>query len=153
MEFVTAYGPKPTDDWDHDEKTLTKQEFKDTCDVNKIIDKYRKRGVVDHFAKHSLRYGDFTGPDFQESQNLVADAWTIFEELPGHIRQQFDSPEDFFTFAVDEENSEALEELGLVETPQGVLQTEASQRDADGAVGAENETTTNGGSEESTVAT
>ena len=47
----------------------TKQSFKDSCDVNKIIKKAQITGSLAHAQKYDTPvYGDFTGIDLIEAQ-------------------------------------------------------------------------------------
>ena len=40
---------------------MTKQSFKDECDINKIMAKFQKTGALNHYAKHAPQYGDASG--------------------------------------------------------------------------------------------
>ena len=59
-------------------KSATKQSFKDECDINKIMAKYQKTGLVTHLAKNEARYGFATSHDFRESLELVREAEALF---------------------------------------------------------------------------
>ena len=41
-----------------DMPSMTKQSFKDECDINKIMAKFQKTGAIEHYAKHAPSYGD-----------------------------------------------------------------------------------------------
>ena len=95
-------------------ESMTKQSFKDECDINKIMEKFQKTGAITHYAKHAPSYGDATPVDYQNALNIVADANTMFEELPSSIRKKFDNdPSQFLEFVQDEKNSEEMIQLGL----------------------------------------
>lgn len=90
----------------------TKQSFKNAADINKILHKAQKSGVISHLAKHEAFYGEFEAFDFTEAQNVLARAGTMFEELPSEIRSEFDqSPQKFFDFVNDPEHQGNLAEL------------------------------------------
>ncbi len=90
----------------------TKQSFKDSCDVNKILKKAQKTGTISHLNKHQATYGDLSGFDFFEAQTKLAQAGEIFDDLPSEIRREFDnSPAKFFEFANDAENVDKLADL------------------------------------------
>ena len=90
----------------------TKQSFKDSTDINKILKKAQLAGTVSHLVAHGGEYGDFSNFDFFEAQNLLARAKTIFEELPSEVRKDFEhDPSKFFAFVNDPENADKLSEL------------------------------------------
>ncbi len=90
----------------------TKQSFKDTCDINRILKKAQKSGAISHLAKHGAQYGDFSDFNFMEAQVQLAKAKEIFDDLPSEIRREFDQdPAQFFEYANDPENVERLETL------------------------------------------
>jgi len=43
----------------------TEQFHKKECDVNLIIQKYDKTGLIDHVSKFEANFGDMTGQDFK----------------------------------------------------------------------------------------
>ncbi len=94
----------------------TKQSFRDECDINLIMARYVKSGVVDHVAKHRGSYGFATSLTFHDSMNLVVRAQSMFDELPAEVRKRFgNSPGDFLDFVQDPANAEAMREMGLGE--------------------------------------
>lgn len=97
--------------------SLTKQEFAVDCDINHIMAKYQKTGAINHFAKYSAEYGDFSPCDLQEALHLVNRAQTMFDELPSSIRREVINPEGFLSFVQDPANRSRLDELGLTNTP------------------------------------
>ena len=44
-----------------DPVSMTKQSFADECDINNIMKRYIKDGVVNHLNTYQGNYGDFTG--------------------------------------------------------------------------------------------
>lgn len=93
----------------------TKQSFKDECDINKIMARYIATGVLDFVTKHQPQYGDVTGLDFMNAQLIVAEARTMFEELPAEVRNRFDNdPAQFLDFVGDDKNREEARKLGLL---------------------------------------
>ncbi len=106
MEHGKPYTPE------YEKPGRTKQSFKESCDVNKILKKAQKTGTISHLNKHQATYGDLSGFDFTEAQMQLAKAGEIFDDLPSEIRREFDnSPAKFFEFANDVENVEKLGEL------------------------------------------
>lgn len=90
----------------------TKQSFKDETDVNNIIKQHTRMGTLSHLEQWGGQYGDFSDFNFQDAQNQIANANSMFEQLPSGIRNQFqNSPERFFDYVNDEENKNNLREL------------------------------------------
>jgi len=94
--------------------SMTKQSFKDECDINNIMAKFQKTGALTHYMRHAPEYGDATQVEYADALNVVANANTMFEELPSSIRKKFDNdPAKFLEFVQDEKNESEMEELGL----------------------------------------
>ena len=100
-------------------ETKTKQSEKDDCDINLIMAKYIKTGVLDHVREHAPEYGFATSETFQQSMEIVAKANSMFEDLPSKIRNKFENnPAKFLDFVQDESNLEEMAEMGLANTPE-----------------------------------
>lgn len=121
-QFRTAYQPtkrvqlKTVD-------SRTEQSHAAECDINNILAQYIKTGTfnAELIDKHQKVYGDYTGHDFEEAQNLIAKAQSLFEELPSIVRQRFhNSPAQFLDFAGDEKNMTEMVEMGLANAPSPV---------------------------------
>lgn len=96
-------------------KGRTKQSFKDECDVNVIIKRFLKTGILDFANKHEPRYGDTTGIEYTQAMQTVAAAKSLFMEMPPHLRSRFENePAKFLDFVQDEKNREEAERLGLL---------------------------------------
>lgn len=90
----------------------TKQSFKDTTDINKILKRAQKTGVIDHLSKHGATYGDFSDFDYVGNLNMIAKGREIFDELPSEVRKEFNSsPADFFAFVNHPDNVGRVAEL------------------------------------------
>ena len=84
----------------------TKQSFKDETDVNQIIAKHTRMGTLSHLEQFGGQYGEMADFDFQDAQNQIAKANSMFEQLPSAVRNQFsNSPEQFFEYVNDPENN------------------------------------------------
>lgn len=95
----------------------TRQEFRDECDINRILSNYQRTGALQHFAKYSGSYGDFTACDYQTAQNLIIRARQLFDELPSSIKKEVSTPEGFLTFVQDPKNADKMREYGLTNAP------------------------------------
>lgn len=88
----------------------TKQAFKNSTDINKLLAKAQKTGTISHLNKHEASYGDFTDmPTLLEAQTQLARGREIFDDLPSEIRKEFaQSPSEFFKFVNDPANKDDL---------------------------------------------
>ena len=95
--------------------SLAKQHFRDECDINNIMRKFEKSGLVDHINTHQGQYGDFIGyPEYHEAQNQIKLADEMFATIPSKIRAKFgNSPEAFLTYVQDPANEGELVKMGL----------------------------------------
>lgn len=118
MQYITAYEPKQRHQIDFGKKSRTKQAHAKEADINYIMRKYLKTGLLEHSRKHEPDYGFATSQDFHHSMNIITKANTMFEELPSTIRSKFENkPEKFLDFVHDETNLSEMIEMGLAKTP------------------------------------
>lgn len=95
-------------------KGVTKQAHRDECDINQIMARFQKTGIINHVNDYQPQYGDISGDSFQESMLIIAEANTMFEELPSSVRKEFDNnPAKFLKFVEDPDNHEKLVDMGL----------------------------------------
>lgn len=94
----------------------TKQSFKAECDINAIMKRYEKSGVIAHVNRYQGKYGDFgNGLDYHEAMSRVVSAQQMFNSLNSTIRTRFsNSPELFLSFVSDSKNIPEMRELGLL---------------------------------------
>lgn len=113
--FRTAYGPKAKVSISFEGPGRTKQAHKAECDINNILARFKRTGVLDFQQKHAPQYGDVTAIDFQEAQFIIAEAKGMFAALPAHLRSRFENdPAKFLAFVQDERNRNEAEDLGLL---------------------------------------
>jgi len=55
------------------EPSLTRQSFKDECDVNQIVKRYTETGMVNHIPRTNPQYGDAPEGDFLQAAIVNAD--------------------------------------------------------------------------------
>lgn len=116
---------RPTVDCRYDMETgeeipsMTKQEFRDDCDINLLMARYEKTGVIDHINRSVPQYGDFASvPEYHEAIEIVRRAESDFASLPATVRDRFENdPAQYLAFVNDPENLEESYELGLRERP------------------------------------
>lgn len=95
----------------------TQQHFKGEVDINNILAKYRKTGIIDHVKRAQARYGDFTMlGDYVGDLDKVQKATQAFEQLPAELRNQFkNSIPGFFEFIKEEKNFDQCVKWGIFE--------------------------------------
>ena len=107
MKILNAYDKSIRQAHPKCGKSLTEQHHAKTCNINAIMAKYNKTGLVDHINRHQGTYGDVSGADFQAAQNLIADQYTIFHELPAAVRAEYDNdPANYLDEVMTEEGQE-----------------------------------------------
>lgn len=135
-DFVTAFGPKlkvSTDASAARAKTVVKQSFKEECDINRIMSKYHKTGVISWLAKHEGQYADVTGFDFLDSMNTIAKANEMFADLPSKVRGRFgNDPARFLEFMHDPDSLEESYKLGLRVRPEPAAPAEPGSKAGSG---------------------
>lgn len=97
---------------------MARQEFKDECDINRIMKRAAKTGLLP-VSPVSPKFGDFSEVgDFQAAQNGVLAAREEFGRLPSDVRKRFaNNPALLVEFLADKANREEAIKLGLVEKP------------------------------------
>lgn len=101
-------------------KTRAHQQYKEQCDVNNIIAKYKKTGTVTHVRnKVSGVYADLTNfPSYEEAMQTIVRANHAFLEVPAKIRARFNNdPQAMIDFLTNPENDKEAIELGLKNPP------------------------------------
>ena len=53
--------------------SLTRQSFKDECDVNQIVKRYTETGMINHIPRTTPQYGEAPEGDFLEAAIVNAD--------------------------------------------------------------------------------
>lgn len=129
--FITAYGPRLRVSVSFSEQGRTKQSFKDECDINIIMARYMKTGVVNFVNRFSPQYSDVSSLDYQDAMLKITQAQSMFRELPSDLRANFNNdPAAFLAFVQDPDNRPQMAEMGLL-TPQA---TQALAKAAERAV-------------------
>lgn len=97
-----------------DEPSLAKQEFKEECDINTIVENFGLTGTMPE-AIISPMSGDFTEvTDYRSALHLIMEADAAFMEIPAETRERFGNDAGrFVAFVSDPANAEACKDLGL----------------------------------------
>lgn len=94
---------------------FTEQNHKKECDVNEIIKKYDRTGLLTHVKRIEAQFGDMTGASFRKMQDEVARAKTMFEQFPADVKKRFDNDiSKLLEFMESPENREEGIKLGLI---------------------------------------
>lgn len=94
---------------------FTEQSHKREADVNEIIKKYDKTGLISNVSRFEAKFGDLTGDDFKTMQDKITGAINQFNSLPSEIRNRFNNnPGELLRFMENENNRDEAIELGLI---------------------------------------
>lgn len=95
-----------------------KQEFAQECDINRIVQRFDRDGVLTHLSNRVGHFADVSSfGDFQSVMAQIGKASQFFvQELPASVREQFNNdPAVFLDALYDPSRRELLEELGILE--------------------------------------
>ena len=94
--------------------SLTQQQFKEEADINTIVDRFLRSGVLPN-SVNMPQYVDYEGVfDFQSAMNVVRQADENFMRLDAKVRARFNnSPQAFLEFFANPDNTEEAIRLGL----------------------------------------
>lgn len=119
VKFKTPYGDRTRVGFETTGESLTQQSHAAAADVRNIIKQYDRTGLIANVNKGIAQYGDYSEiNEYAEALNMVREANESFEQIPSHIREQFNNNAGlFFEFATDPKNAEKMIEMGLKEKP------------------------------------
>nr|WAE43318.1 MAG: internal scaffolding protein [Microviridae sp.] len=110
--------------------SLAQQHFKKECDINEILDKYQRTGVLpDGLDSRPVpSYSDTTGVgDFSKLQQTLVDAQGLFAALPVTLRSRFhNEPSELMAFVANASNHDEAVKLGLITPKPVVVPSDAS---------------------------
>lgn len=93
-------------------ESRTKKSFAKQCDINTIMKNAARTGTISHLAKYQPVYGDFSDFDYEQAVTRVAEANSMFAELPAEVRNEFgNNPARFLSFIADPANVDRLHEV------------------------------------------
>ena len=118
MKFKTIYNYKSPKGIVNKAASMTQAQFKDECDINKIMDRYFRTGCLSD-PLNQMRpgtYGDFSEMgDYMENMNKIVQAREMFDALPSRVRERFgNNPGAMIDFVMDPNNREEAKRLGLL---------------------------------------
>lgn len=99
----------------------TKQSFREECNINTIMAKYQRTGLIEAVNKIQPAYADVAGFDFQYAMDQILLSQQMFAELPSSVRKRFNNePRLFVEFVGDPANKDEAVRLGLIKVPDPV---------------------------------
>lgn len=98
------------------EPSLTKQAHKDDCDINRIMKRWLRDGVLTHVSSAAQTFRDVaSGHDYHQLMDTVLDVQDAFDSLPSDVRKRFaNDPIMVLDFISDPANTDECVKLGLV---------------------------------------
>lgn len=121
MKIFTAYNQPPKVRLDcSGDKSMTRQSEKESCDVNVIMRRYVKTGMLPEGFNAQGVFADVSEVGtYRDVVERIHQADRAFMSLPAALRKRFGhSPGEFLEFVSDPANREELERLGLVKKPE-----------------------------------
>ena len=118
----SRYNLPPNPGYKNDEPSMTQQQFRDEADINTIMARYQKTGVlVDPLTQATRKpmFDDFSElGDFRDHQQAVIDAQELFMQLPSKLRARFSNdPAELLQWLSNPVNKDEAIELGLMSKP------------------------------------
>lgn len=91
----------------------TKQEFKEECDPNRIVQNFMRTGNLELIQKSKGQYLDLTQlpVTYHEALQLVVDSTNAFQTLPANIRDMFGNDVNAFMLATQDDPEGVYKEL------------------------------------------
>lgn len=95
--------------------TRTQQNFAEEADINTIVNRFLRTGVMPNSIDAPPQFADFEEVfDFQSAMNTIRAAQESFNALPARTRARFgNDPHEFVAFCSDENNAEEMIKMGL----------------------------------------
>lgn len=122
---------------------MTKQSHAKECDINQIMKKFQKTGVIDHIRKNEGQYGEYDAQEYKQAMDIVAEGQSMFQELPSKARQHFDNdPAKFMETVNSPDGINTLRKLGLAYGEPALERPQDSPEPQNTNSGANDDTTT-----------
>ncbi len=121
MGMLTDGNPRPTIVCDPGKGA--QQSFKEECDINNILKKYVKTGLLTHVAQNEGRYADISEVgSYHDAVTRVIETRKFFAGLPPELRLEFgNDPAVFLDFMADPANEDEIRRLDLGDLIEEVL--------------------------------
>lgn len=115
VRIYTAYDPPPKVGVECRDKSLARESERDACDINFIMKRYEKTGVLPEAVREGF-FADVTAiGDYRSVRDRMIVAEQVFMQLPAVERAKYENDASvFMDFASDAANAEELRRLGLL---------------------------------------
>lgn len=126
MKLYHAYDQPPKvrmSDWG---ESRTRQSEAAALDINNIMKKYEKTGVLPVIGREGFFADVSQMPDYRGALESVRLADEVFMELPAGVRSKFQNDAaEFLDFCSNPDNRDEMVEMGLLEAPDVALEVPA----------------------------
>lgn len=104
-------------DYHDDTPSMTRQEFKDECDINILMTQYERNGALPSMNAKEPSYFDASAvPDFRAALDQAREAEEAFMRVPAALRKELDNDVyRFVEYCQDPANVDTLRKYGLVD--------------------------------------
>lgn len=140
MGYSRARGNHPPKPEYHCPGGRTKQEDKDSCDINRIMQRYEKTGIIPQDVRPVV-YANVS--DFSEYRDVVDHVQAVeslFMQQPAALRSRFENDAArFLDFCADPDNRSEMIELGLLPQDEEVRESPPEAVPTDEAAGGASE--------------
>lgn len=116
--FYTRWNPPPKKRLACKDKSRTRQSEAKACDINVIMARYTKTGIIPVQMREAF-YADVSEmTDYRQVVDRIKFASEFFMRQPAELRARFaNDPAMFLDFVADPANRDELVELGLLPKP------------------------------------
>lgn len=137
-DFYKTNGlPREAHAFSNSDPSMTRQEFADECDINKLMKQYEGHdiGAIMRQVGEPVYYDFSEMPqDLMSFMQMQQDAEKAFMTLPASVRKEFDNdPLGFVEFASDPANVDQMRTWGLAKPAEKPQEAPVAQAPAAGA--------------------
>ena len=86
------------------------QSYKDQCNINSILAKAKRTGVISHVTKNADFYADMTDFDYEAAMDQIAETNSAFYELDAETRREFENNPALFRKIVSKMTPDEIKE-------------------------------------------
>lgn len=101
-------------------ESLTQQQFTDEQNVNTIMKKYARTGIIGTgLGTRTPQFGNYENQSFHEMETKLAQSVETFQNLPSAVRKRFDNNVgNLLDFIDDKSNYDEAVKMGLIPEPE-----------------------------------
>lgn len=114
----------------NNEPSMTDQSFKEESNINNIISKYSKTGMLPSNIRTHGSYLDITETkSLFEGLNTINEGLAVFNKLSEKVRRRVETPQGLIEFLSDPENDDEAIKLGLKTRRTSTDEVKTSKKD------------------------